>query len=891
MFKLVNKPRLWGQLRFLSNRKAQISMFRDVRHFPAFQKSLRNRMYHTDIERIKKETDLNDTDVSASATGVVDIDKTKEVLLYFDHIYDRGVSSFKFKQYLNLLIPDKDIDTLKKEVWEMANKEDNPLPESTSIMDFIPLRRDSGAFVKFSVPEGYSPKEVIAKICTNVSNSENDANNFKKLYMRLTRNNPTTFQVKGTPWIEDLRRFPSSKLKVKFEGPSLTEEELYILFRRYGTIIDINPASSSNPIALIQFKRLRSSICAKNCITGLSLDGGKTTLHLQYVPIERVNYITDFISNHQRIAVPILLALLATVAVLIFDPIRQFFIEEKIQHRLSLSYYRDSRYLKLFTRPLVTIQSWFFTGYDYIGESLDSKCHQDTIANESDLDNEENLDSNNLWHERSDKIKQLKLWILENVSTFIIVRGPKGSGKREMVVQDTLLSDAQLKQKVLYLDCDEIIKARSDTKLVESIASQVGYYPVFSWLSSISQFIDLGVQSVTGQKSGLSESKETQVKNIFSLTTQALRSTALREYGEYERQVSARKRRQEHRKRSNPGLEIKLDDVMKPDEYLQQRPEAKPVIVINKFASKSRNSSNDFIYKMMSDWAATLVQSNLAHVIFITNDVGSISVLNSSLPNQVFKTITLNDASETSSYYYVMNKLKDLRYEKFNSDIIKETLKPLGGRMLDLQAFIRRIRSGETPQQSLTEMVSQAAEQITTFFLYNNTKPGDEDFKNWDPLQVWELIKLLSSKDIIKYNELTKSPLFKAGNNTMEVLSALEKNDLLTLRRENGVLNEIRTGRPIFKAAFKTLIDDKDIFASLEIGHYNNLAKLETAKIKDYEEELSKFHFKEYKLDNRLKYLVDKIEESNTKVNQYEQTADDIKKGVSNHSTSFLGIF
>lgn len=52
------------------------------------------------------------------------------------------------------------------------------------------------------------------------------------------------YQVKGTPWIEDLlSRVPSAKLHVEFLGPELTVEDLYREFRVYGRIVDISLSS------------------------------------------------------------------------------------------------------------------------------------------------------------------------------------------------------------------------------------------------------------------------------------------------------------------------------------------------------------------------------------------------------------------------------------------------------------------------------------------------------------------------------------------------------------------------------------------------------------------------------------------------------------------------
>lgn len=854
------------------------------------------RFYGTDIEQIKRESDAKDNDTSASATGVVDVEENKEILMYFDHIYANSVSQIRLKQYLNIIKSQgEDIEKLKQQVMGFASPESNPLPVGTEIVDFVALQRDAGAFVKFAVPDGVSPKDLISQICDNVKVHKNKArsNFFTYILSNFYGVYPDVFAVKGVPWIEDLRRFPSTRIMIKFEGPALTEEELYLLLRRYGTIMEILPPTSSSPNAIVDFKRVRSAICAKNCITGMKVKDANTTLHLLYVPIKRVNYITDFISNHQRISVPAILALLATLAVIIFDPIRQFFIEEKIEHRLSLQNYKNNRYFIFFTSPIFAVRNWLCNSYDYIGETLDTKCHSKAISNESDLDNKEFYDAENLMKERDSHIKQLKLWIYENVGTFIIVKGPKGSGKRELVVEDTLLDDENLRKKVLYIDCESIIKSRTDNKLLENLADQIGYYPVFSWVNSISQFVDLGVQSITGQKSGLSETKETQIKNIFLLATQAIKAVAMKDFESYELEMKKKRRRQEVKMRLNPELDIKLDDIMKADEYLQQNPEAKPIIVINKYATKSfaSNSGNDFFYKMVSEWAAGLIQSNVAHVIFITNDVGAVQLLNSALPNQVFKTANLNDASEAGSFAYVMNQLRDLRYEKFNPDIIKETLRPLGGRMLDLQSFIRRIRSGESPHESLNELVLQAAEQITTFFLFKSSKTEDPD-RNWSPLQVWELIKILSEKDSITYNELiSKSAIFKPDENTFTALQALERNDLITLKREKGMLSRITTGRPIYRAAFNSLVKDEEIHKAFEVNHFNNLIKIETAKIATFEDELAKIQFKDYNLNNRLKYLVDKIELSNSKVEDYESRVAVMKSGKSNTRKPILGVF
>jgi RNA recognition motif. (a.k.a. RRM, RBD, or RNP domain) len=85
--------------------------------------------------------------------------------------------------------------------------------------------------------------------------------------------------------MEDIvSRYPSLKLKVEFQGPDLTIEQLYNNFRPYGRIFDISilsPASKELPrYAMIQFTRMRSATSARNCLHGLKLEG--TRLNIGY---------------------------------------------------------------------------------------------------------------------------------------------------------------------------------------------------------------------------------------------------------------------------------------------------------------------------------------------------------------------------------------------------------------------------------------------------------------------------------------------------------------------------------------------------------------------------------------------------------------------------------
>lgn len=100
--------------------------------------------------------------------------------------------------------------------------------------------------------------------------------------------------VKGTPWLEDLYRFPKTRVKVEFLRPTktrvkveflsptvgtgsveLSQETLYDLFRKYGKIVEITSQPQDSTIlpkfAHNDFVFLHDSIMARSCLHGFTV--------------------------------------------------------------------------------------------------------------------------------------------------------------------------------------------------------------------------------------------------------------------------------------------------------------------------------------------------------------------------------------------------------------------------------------------------------------------------------------------------------------------------------------------------------------------------------------------------------------------------------------------
>ena len=198
------------------------------------------------------------------------------------------------------------------------------------VTEVLPRLKEGGAFVKFSHEPQIDVKEIEEMLRDYLKKKP-----IKPWFNPLRR--VRTFLVQGKPWIEDLRRFPSSRLKVEFlptapggEAAELSQETLYSLFRRYGKLADIVPQPVDSKVtpkfAFLNFRLTRHAIMAKNCMHGFVLPesegGGKngTVLRLVYEEKMKAHWIRDWVVNHPRITIPLIAALLATFTVVVFDP-------------------------------------------------------------------------------------------------------------------------------------------------------------------------------------------------------------------------------------------------------------------------------------------------------------------------------------------------------------------------------------------------------------------------------------------------------------------------------------------------------------------------------------------------------------------------------------------
>ena len=206
------------------------------------------------------------------------------------------------------------------------------LPDTLPIRvtEIIPRVKEGGAFVKFSHQSDQDVKDIERAVKQNLK--EDPIKPWFNPFRRVRG-----YMVHGRPWVEDLHRLPSSRVKVEFvptapgqQAEELSQETLYSLFRRYGKLADIMPQPTDSKdlpkFAYLNFMKVRHAITAKNCMHGFILppsEGGGnsgTVLKLVYQQKRKAHWIWDWFVNHTRVVIPILLALAGTFTVTVFDP-------------------------------------------------------------------------------------------------------------------------------------------------------------------------------------------------------------------------------------------------------------------------------------------------------------------------------------------------------------------------------------------------------------------------------------------------------------------------------------------------------------------------------------------------------------------------------------------
>jgi hypothetical protein len=177
-----------------------------------------------------------------------------------------------------------------------------------------------------------------------------------------------------------------------------------------------------------------------------------------------------------------------------------------------------------------------------------------------------------------------------------------------------------------------------------------------------------------------------------------------------------------------------------------------PIVVLKNFAQKSARGD---LWTVLSEWGAGLVENKVAHVIVITEGATATKALTKALPSKPLNTVSLADADEMNSLAYVRNKLAGV------SDQYKDTLSPedasqvakLGGRMVDLETLVYKVRTGSGIPEAVEDIVVRTVVELRKLAFGDDS----EDAKSlpWTRAQAWKVVsELAKGKDVSRNTRL-----------------------------------------------------------------------------------------------------------------------------------------
>jgi len=758
----------------------------------------------------------------------------QEALMYLDNIFPLRVGFWDVRQYLFR----NSEQSIKAKVDSLVPKD--KIPCDFEVEQAIARTKEGGAFVKFKYKSDTQSVLPASKLIM-----KHISDHLKEHYTRTFFNfQPVrAFLVKGEPFIEDIiSRYPSLKLRVEFQGPDLTIEQLYHNFRPYGKIFDISilsPASKELPrYATVQFSRMRSATSARNCLHGLKLEG--TRLNIVYESQMRTNVVKQWIVEHPRITVPVVAASLAGFTYVVFDPIRVFFVHAKVTQRFNPDEYALYRWLR-----------------------------RETWARLLHHDREDMTTDVGAWADREEDSKKMREWLNERPETFIIVSGPKGSGKSALVKSVT-----DKKRNVIHLQGEDLANARNKNEITTVLAKQLGYYPLFTWISSVNQLIDTMVTATTGQKAGLSTTPDNQIKQILEIAAIALRKVSADLVAEHDAD----------KRHSNlpwwKKLFYKVEETVendKPEDDGGEDHSDLPIVVIDNYLYRE-TAVNSVLWNELAQWAAVLVENGIAHVVFVSANVGVSKSLGKVMPNKTFESIMLADAPLEASITYVTKHLDDCVVD----DSLKQAVSVLGGRLTDLELLVQRMRAHASPEDALNDIVQRNMIEIRKYGF--GEELNDSEGLSWTGIQFWQIVKQLATTSTINYEGLKWGPFFKGADTPFQ---GMEHAELITVVHKDGWPYAIRPGKPVYQAAFARLAEEPVFAATMDLQSYNFLISAAKDEIKGFEEEINNLSAPfggrpPREVEGRLRHLLKKLADNQKAIESYEAEVKKAKDIISN---------
>lgn len=314
-----------------------------------------------------------------------------------------------------------------------------------------------------------------------------------------------------------------------------------------------------------------------------------------------------------------------------------------------------------------------------------------------------------------------------------------------------------------------------------------------------------------------------------------------------------------------------------------------PIVVLRNFVVKPARGD---MWNVLAEWGASLIENKVAHVIVIGEGSVTNKTLTQALPSKPLNSVTLSDADTYNSLEYVREKLSspDAPYALSTSDTAE--VAKLGGRMVDLEQLVYKVRSGQSITAAVDDIVLRNVIELRKAAFGDDS--DEAKHLPWTRQQAWKIVNELAKKPVISYGKLLTDFPFKGLEPN---LRAMEEHDLVTISYFEGRANLVRPGKPVFRQAFERLVNDEAFRAGQQIEYNAAVISKSEAEITAIEAELARLRditadgdklgvgeagwwgmSKGSGIHQRAQYLLAKLETLMAKLRDADQDTDVQKK-------------
>lgn len=261
--------------------------------------------------------------------------------------------------------------------------------------------------------------------------------------------------------------------------------------------------------------------------------------------------------------------------------------------------------------------------------------------------------------------------------------------------------------------------------------------------------------------------------------------------------------------------------------------ESLPVVVIKNYAARGRTNRQELL-EVLSQWAATLIENQVAHVVVISENRENAKLLARALPSKPLNFIALSDADVQSALLFVKKRLRDAVITFELTPEQTACVERLGGRASDLESLIHKVHSGQSIEDAVEDIISRAVGELRKNAFGEDT--DEAKMLPWSREQVWTVLKQLSQKPELPYYQILVDFPFKGDE---APLRAMENAELISIVIWNGRPSTIRPGRPVLKYCFQQLVHDPVFQATQDLALNQTLISSAETAVKSCESELN----------------------------------------------------